>query len=156
MSRPGEHEYYMDLALRQAALAASEGEVPVGAVIIQNGEVIGVGRNRREQDQNALAHAEIEAIRMACKAVSSWRLSDTVLYVTLEPCPMCMGAAINARIPLIVYGAHDPKAGCCGSLTDLAALSFNHRPNIRSGIREAECAELLRDFFRNLRNAEKG
>lgn len=156
MSRPGEHEYYMDLALRQAALAASKGEVPVGAVIIQNGEVIGVGRNRREQDQNALAHAEIEAIRMACKAVSSWRLSDTVLYVTLEPCPMCMGAAINARIPLIVYGAHDPKAGCCGSLTDLAALPFNHRPNIRSGIREAECAELLRDFFRNLRNAEKG
>lgn len=144
-------ERFMRRALELAREAAAEGEVPVGAVIVRDGEVIAVGRNRREVGRQALAHAEIEAIHNACAALGGWRLSGCTLYVTLEPCPMCAGAIINARIDRVVYGAPDPKAGCCGSMTDLFALPFNHRPSCVSGVLEEECADVLRDFFHALR-----
>ena len=145
------HERFMRLALEEAKRAAGEGEAPVGAVIVRDGEVIAYGRNRRERGKSALAHAECEAIGAACAALGGWRLEGTALYVTLEPCPMCMGAAINARIPEVVFGAADPKAGCCGSVCDLAALPFNHHPRVVGGILEEDCARVLREFFGNLR-----
>ncbi len=141
----------MKEALVLAADAADEGEVPVGAVIVKDGAVIASGRNRREVGKNALAHAEIEAIHNACALLGGWRLSGCTLYVTLEPCPMCAGAIINARIDRVVYGAPDPKAGSCGSLTDLFALPYNHRPALTGGVLEAECAAVLQSFFRRLR-----
>jgi len=141
----------MQRALELAREAALAGEVPVGAVAVRRGEIVGEGRNRRERGKSALLHAELEAIAAACAALGGWRLWECELYVTLEPCPMCAGAAINARIPLIVYGAKDPKAGCCGSVTDLFALPFNHRPRVLGGCLEAECAGVLREFFRALR-----
>ncbi len=147
-------ERYMREALRLAAEAAAEGEVPVGAVIVKDGEIIATGRNRREVDRHALAHAEIEAIHHACAALGGWRLSGCTLYVTLEPCPMCAGAIINARIDRVVYGTPDPKAGSCGSLTDLFALPYNHRPENDSGVLQEECAAVLRDFFRSLRRRD--
>ena len=143
--------YFMGLALEQARLAARAGEVPVGAVVVQAGRVVGWGRNRREQDKNALAHAELEAISGACRALGGWRLWQCTLYVTLEPCPMCAGAAVNSRLPRVVFGASDPRFGCCGSLIDLTALPFNHRPLLVGGVRGEECAALLSDFFRSLR-----
>ena len=149
-----QHETFMREALRLARLAAEEGEVPVGAVIVRDGAVIAAGRNRREMGKNALAHAELEAIDAACRALGGWRLSGCDLYVTLEPCPMCAGAVINARIGRVIYGARDPKAGSCGSLTDLFALPYNHRPGLISGVLEDECAALLRDFFRALRRRD--
>lgn len=148
-------EEYMRMALALAQQAAAEGEVPVGAVLVRGGKVIGAGRNRREQDKDALAHAEIEAIRAACGAAGGWRLTDSTLYVTLEPCPMCAGAIINARIDRVVYGASDAKAGSCGSVVDLFALPYNHRPVVTAGILEEECAALLREFFINLRQRRK-
>ncbi len=147
-------EQYMRQALALAREAAAEGEVPVGAVIVRDGTVIASGRNRREGDKQALAHAEIEAIYNACAALGGWRLSGCTLYVTLEPCPMCAGAIINARVDRVVYGAPDPKAGSCGSLTDLFALPYNHRPETDRGILEEECAGVLRDFFRSLRRRD--
>lgn len=144
-------EYYMSLALEQAALAAGEGEIPVGCVIVKDGVVIGRGRNRREGENSALAHAEIEAIAMANKALGSWRLTGCELYVTLEPCPMCAGAIINARIPRVVYGASDKKAGSCGSVCDLFSMAYNHHPEVDAGMMEEECASVLTDFFRQLR-----
>lgn len=148
-------EEFMKQALVLAQQAADEGEVPVGAVVVRDGEVIGQGRNRREFGKNALAHAEIEAIDMACKALGGWRLSGCDLYVTLEPCPMCAGAIINARIDRVIQGAVDPKAGSCGSVVDLFSLPYNHRPQLVRGVLEQECREMLRSFFQSLRRARK-
>ena len=142
---------FMTEALRLAEEAAAEGEVPVGCVITLGDRIVGRGRNRRETGKNALAHAEIEAIDEACRTLGGWRLWQCTLYVTLEPCPMCAGAILNARIPRVVYGASDPKAGSCGSVTDLFAMSFNHHPEKTAGILEEECAAALRQFFRRLR-----
>ena len=143
--------YYMDAALELAKEAAAEGEVPVGCVIVRDGKIVGRGRNRRETQKTALGHAEIEAIADACKNLGGWRLWDCTLYVTLEPCPMCAGAIINARIPRVVFGAEDGKCGACGSVCDLFAMSFNHRPQVEKGLREAEAKALLTDFFEKLR-----
>lgn len=142
---------YMQQALLLAKQAAAEGEVPVGAVIVKDDTVLATGRNRREVGKNALAHAEIEAIHRACEALGGWRLSGCTLYVTLEPCPMCAGAIINARIDRVVYGAKDAKAGSCGSLVNLFSLPYNHRPALEAGVMEVECAEELKRFFRSLR-----
>ena len=147
-----EDEIFMRRALELAHEAALAGETPVGAVVVRRGEIVGEGRNRREQGKSALLHAEIEAIAAACAALGGWRLWECELYVTLEPCPMCAGAIINARIPRVTFGAYDPKAGCCGSVTDLFAMQFNHKPQARGGCLEAESATLLREFFSNLRN----
>ncbi len=142
---------WMRHALTLAAEAAAEGEVPVGAVIVKDGQLLSIGRNRREIGKNALAHAEIEAINGACQALGGWRLSGCTLYVTLEPCPMCAGAIINARIDRVVYGANDPKAGSCGSLVNLFDLPYNHQPELVGGVLKEECAAALQDFFRQLR-----
>jgi len=142
---------YMDAALELAREAAAEGEVPVGCVIVCNGEIVGRGRNRREQDKSSLAHAEIEAIDQACRALGGWRLWECTLYVTLEPCAMCAGAIINARIPRVVYGASDRKYGAVHSVCSLFSMDFNHHPTVESGIREEACARLLQEFFQNLR-----
>ena len=143
--------YFMDAALALAREAAAEGEVPVGCVIVRKGEIVGKGRNRREKDKAALAHAEIEAIRQACENLGGWRLWECTLYVTLEPCPMCAGAIINARIPRVVYGASDKKFGACNSVCSLFSMAFNHHPEVEAGIREAEAAALMTEFFQNLR-----
>jgi tRNA(adenine34) deaminase len=142
---------FMDAALALAREAAAEGEVPVGCVIVRNGQIVGRGRNRRETEKTALGHGEIEAIADACRNLGGWRLWDCTLYVTLEPCPMCAGAIINARIPRVVYGASDAKCGACGSVCNLFSMAFNHHPQVESGVREAEAAELLQAFFSNLR-----
>ena len=142
---------FMDQALALAAEAAAEGEVPVGCVIVRQGQIVGRGRNRRETGKTALGHAEIEAIADACRNLGGWRLWDCTLYVTLEPCPMCAGAIINARIPRVVYGAADKKAGSCGSVCDLFAMDYNHHPEVLRGVREEECAALLSEFFQKLR-----
>ena len=144
-------ERFMEEALALAKEAAAEGEVPVGCVIIRGDEIVGRGRNRREKDRSALAHAETEAIADACRNLGGWRLWDCTLYVTLEPCPMCAGAIINARIPRVVWGASDAKCGACGSVCDLFSMEFNHHPQAVAGVLEAQCAELLQDFFRELR-----
>ena len=144
-------ELFMDQALELARQAAAEGEVPVGCVIVRQGQVVGRGRNRRETARTALGHAEIEAIADACANLGGWRLWECTLYVTLEPCPMCAGAIVNARIPRVVYGAADAKAGCCGSVCDLFSMDFNHHPQVICGIREEECAGLLQQFFKDLR-----
>lgn len=145
----------MRRALELAREAAQEGEVPVGAVVVCEGKIISEGRNRREKDKNALCHAELEAIDGACRALGGWRLWKCQLYVTLEPCPMCAGAIINARIPQVIYGASDPKAGSCGSVVDLFALPYNHRPQVTAGFLEEEAAALLREFFQKLREKRK-
>ncbi len=144
---------FMDAALELAEQAAREGEVPVGCVIVRNGEIVGRGRNRRETEKTALGHAEIEAIADACKNLGGWRLWDCTLYVTLEPCPMCAGAIINARIPRVVYGASDDKYGACGSVCDLFSMDFNHHPAVEWGIREEESKALLQSFFADLRQS---
>lgn len=138
-------------AIALAREAAAAGEVPVGAVVVRGEEIVGRGRNRREADKTALAHAELEAIADACRTLGGWRLWQCTLYVTLEPCPMCAGAVINARLPRLVYGAADPKAGSCRSLVDLFSIPYNHHPAVTSGVLADECAQLLRDFFRALR-----
>lgn len=150
-----EQEKYMKAALRLAQKAAEEGEVPVGAVVVCEGRIVGRGRNRRETKKNALHHAEIEAIEKACKKLGGWRLHQCDLYVTLEPCPMCAGAIINARIKTVYYGAPDPKAGSCGSLINLFELPYNHQPALVPGIMEDECAAVLRSFFRALRQRRR-
>lgn len=143
--------YYMGQALALAAEAAREGEVPVGCVIVRGDTIVGRGRNRREGEKSALAHAELEAIEEANRTLGGWRLWDCTLYVTLEPCPMCAGAIINARIPRVVYGASDAKYGACRSVCGLFDMAFNHHPRVESGVREEEAAALLQEFFRNLR-----
>lgn len=147
-------EELMRAALREAAFAASEGEVPVGAVVAKDGQIIAAAHNRRETDKNAVAHAELLAIDAACRALGGWRLWQCELFVTLEPCPMCAGAVVNSRLKRVVYGAKDPKAGCCGSVTDLFALPFNHTPVVEGGLLEAECASILREFFAFLRTKQ--
>lgn len=142
---------FMNIALDLAREAAEEGEVPVGAVVVRNGEVIGTGRNRREISKNALAHAELEAIDQACRHLGGWQLVGCTLYVTLEPCPMCAGAIINSRIERIVQGAMNPKAGSCGSLINLFDIAYNHRPEIISGVCAEESSALLKSFFHTLR-----
>lgn len=146
------HEYYMRLAIQQARESAREGEVPVGAVALwEDGRVVGLGRNRREGAKCALCHAEMEAIAKANGTLGGWRLHKCTLYVTLEPCPMCAGAILNSRIPLLVYGARDEKAGAYGSVFDVNALPLNHKTRVLSGVLEEECAALLKDFFKDLR-----
>ena len=142
---------FMDAALELARQAAADGEVPVGCVIVRDGAIVGRGRNRREKARNALSHAEIEAINDACTHLGGWRLWDCTLYVTLEPCPMCAGAILSARIPRVVFGASDAKCGACGSVCDLTAMEFNHHPVVESGVGQEEAAALLRSFFENLR-----
>ena len=142
---------FMYLALEEAKKAYLEGEVPVGAVIVKNGEVIATGRNKREQKQNALSHAEIEAINSACEKLKSWRLDDSELYVTLEPCPMCTGAIINARIKTVIFGAFDKAAGCMDSVINLCDYPLGHKVEVYAGICEDECQNILKDFFQKLR-----
>ena len=142
---------FMDEALALAREAAAEGEVPVGCVIVRGDEIVGRGRNRREKFRNALCHAEIEAINDACRTLGGWRLWECTLYVTLEPCPMCAGAIVNARIPRVVFGASDEKCGACGSVCDIFNMGFNHHPKVEQGIREEEAAALMTAFFQNLR-----
>ena len=142
---------YMAMALDLAREAAEEGEVPVGCVIVRGDEVVGRGRNRRETGRTALGHAEIEAIGEACRGLNGWRLWECTLYVTLEPCPMCAGAILNARIPRVVYGASDSKYGACGSVCDLFHMDFNHHPAVEAGVMAEEAAALMTEFFRDLR-----
>ena len=150
-------EEYMKLALDQAKIAADLDEVPVGCVIVRRGEIIATAHNTRETGKCALDHAEITAIRDACRTAGGWRLSDTTLYVTLEPCPMCAGAILNARIDRVVIGARDPRAGAFGSLFDLNALPLNHKTAITDGVLADESAELLSSFFKRKRQkTDKG
>ncbi len=142
---------FMLQALALAVEAAQAGEVPVGAVVALHGQVIGQGRNRREADRHALAHAEIEAIASACQRLGTWRLTGAQLYVTLEPCPMCTGAAINARIGRIIYGVDDPAAGCCGTAANLLELPAAPKIAVYRGFMEEQSRQLLADFFRELR-----
>lgn len=142
---------FMQQALVLAQEAAADGEVPVGCVIVRKGEIVGRGRNRRETAKTALGHGEIEAIADACKNLGGWRLWECTLYVTLEPCPMCAGAIINARIPKVIVGAKDAKCGACGSVCDLFSMNFNHHPQVEFGLLEAESQALLSAFFRDLR-----
>jgi tRNA(adenine34) deaminase len=137
----------MEIALTLAEEAAAEGEVPVGCVIVRGNEILAKGRNRREALKNALAHAEIEAIDAACRALGGWRLSGCTLYVTLEPCPMCAGAIVNARIPRVVYGAKDARAGAMGSLLNVNAYPLNHHASVTPGVLGDRCARILREFF---------
>ena len=150
-----EHQDYMEQALVLAREAADRGEVPVGCVIVKDGRIVGRGRNRREEKQAVFSHAEMEAMAAANAALGSWRLEGCDLYVTLEPCPMCAGAIINARIDRVVFGARDPKAGSCGSVTDLFSLPYNHKPAVQGGLLEEECGRVLSDFFRSLRDKRR-
>ena len=146
---------FMKRALSLAKEAADEGEAPIGAIIVRDGKIVSVGRNRREKDKNALGHAEIEAIDNACKTLGGWRLIGCTMYVTLEPCPMCAGAIINARIERVVFGAYDKKAGSCGSGTNLFELPYNHKPELIGGVLEEECSLALTEFFRDLRTSKQ-
>ena len=141
----------MQAAIALAREAAADGEVPVGAVVAKDGEIVSVGRNRREKDKNALAHAEIEAIDKACRALGGWRLWQCELFVTLEPCPMCAGAALNSRIEEIVFGAWDSEMGSCGSRIDVTDGRLPRRAKTMGGVLEEDCQRLLRDFFREKR-----
>lgn len=146
----------MQEAIHEAKKAEQLGEVPIGAIIVWKDEIIARSYNLRETTQNAITHAELLAIQEACKVVGSWRLEETTMYVTLEPCPMCAGAILQSRIPRVVYGAKDPKAGCVHSLYELLNDSrFNHQCAVTSGILEEECGHLLTNFFKNLRKRKK-
>ena len=145
------NEKYMRVALDEARKAYDEGEIPVGAVIVKNGEIISLGRNDREKTNDATGHAEIVAIREACRKLGGWHLDGCELYVTLEPCPMCMGAIVNSRIKRVAFGAKDAKAGACGSVINMCSYPLNHKPTVDSGILSEECAKILSDFFYNKR-----
>lgn len=147
------HRELMTRAIELAKEAAAAGEVPVGAVIARNGELIAEGRNRREENRDALGHAEIEAIHNACEKLGTWRLNDCILYVTLEPCPMCSGAILNARLKRVVYGAYDLKAGSVDSVVNLFACPYEHKPEVQAGFMENECRELMTQFFASLRES---
>ena len=149
------HEYYMEQALALAREAAAAGEVPVGCVIVKDGAIIGRGRNRREEKQAVSSHAEMEAMAEANAALNTWRLEDCDLYVTLEPCPMCAGAIINARVRRVFYGARDSVMGACGGVLNLFMENFPHHPQLVGGILREECQAVLRDFFRGLRQGEQ-
>lgn len=149
-------ERFMMAALREAAAAGDEGEVPIGAVVVRDGAIVGRGRNACERLQDATAHAEIVAITAASDTTGSWRLEDCTLYVTIEPCPMCVGACLNSRIPRVVFGAPEPKAGACGSVVDLTALDgFNHRIDATGGVCAEAASDMMRVFFRRLRAERK-
>ena len=148
-------EEYMREALALARRAFELGEVPVGAVAVWDGKIVGRGMNLRESDKNALRHAEIMAIDEACKNLGGWRLWKCDLYVTLEPCPMCAGAIINSRVKRVIYGASDAKAGSCGTLTNLFELPYNHKPEVTRGVLEEECSAILSEFFAKLREKRK-
>ena len=150
-----EQERFMACALELARQAAAAGEVPVGCVIVRNGEIVGRGRNRREEKQATASHAEMEAIAQANEALGSWRLDGCELYVTLEPCPMCAGAILNARISRVWYGARDAAMGACGGVTNLYMEDFANRPALVGGILAQECRQVLSDFFSSLRTGEK-
>lgn len=144
-------ENYMKLALEEAAKAADAGEVPVGAIIVKDGEIISVARNNREATGDATGHAELLAIQAACKALGGWHLDKCELYVTLEPCPMCMGAIINSRLKKVTFGAKDAKAGACGSVLDMRAYPLNHKPIVEGGLMQEDCAGVLKRFFEGKR-----
>lgn len=148
------HSEYMKIAISEARLAALEGEVPVGAVIVKDGEIISAAHNLRETTGDATAHAEVLAIRKACETIGGWHLEKCTLYVTLEPCPMCMGAIINSRLGKVVFGAKDAKAGACGSVIDLRSYPLNHKPQVKSGFMSEESLSLLSDFFKKKREKE--
>ncbi|MCL2014224.1 MAG: nucleoside deaminase [Oscillospiraceae bacterium] len=148
-------EKYMQIAIEQAKQAGIAGESPVGAVIAADGVVISRAYNLRESRQSAVAHAELLAIERACEITESWRLPGTQIYVTLEPCPMCMGAIINARIDRVVFGAYDPKSGAAGSVLNLNDYPLNHKPEIVGGVLETECGALLTEFFKKIRKLER-
>lgn len=143
---------FMKRAIELAGMSAAEGEVPVGAVVVKDGVIVGEGRNRRELGKNALYHAELEAIDSACKKLGGWRLWQCEIFVTLEPCPMCAGAIVNSRLKKVTFGAYDKKAGSFGSVVNFNDLPYNHKPEIIGGESEEECAALLSDFFKKLRN----
>lgn len=151
-----EEEKYMKEAIRQAHKAWKLGEVPIGCVIVRDGRIIARGYNRRNTDKNTLAHAELQAIRRASRIAGDWRLEDCTIYVTLEPCQMCAGAIVQARIPRLVIGSRNPKAGCAGSVLNLLQVpAFNHQVEIREGVLEEECSAMLTNFFRELREKKK-
>lgn len=145
------HEHYMREALTLAKEAEATADVPVGCVIVCDETIVGRGRNRREEKQSAIAHAEVEAITEACNSLGRWRLDDCKLYVTLEPCVMCSGSIINSKINSVYYGASEPKTGCCGSVLNLFQENLGHKPKIYGGILEKECLSLLKEFFQKLR-----
>ena len=149
------HEDFMREALVLAREAGMAGEVPVGCVIVRDGRIVGRGRNRREEDKNALAHAELAAIEDACRTLGGWRLSRTQLYVTLEPCPMCAGGILSARIPEVYYGAKDPGLGACGSVLNLFEEEFRHHPKLVGNILGDECRRVLQEFFQKIRDAQE-
>ena len=152
-TRLSQDEKFMKAAIKEAKKAALIGDVPIGCVLVQDGKIIAKGYNRRNADKNTLSHAELTVIKKASKKTGDWRLEDCTMYVTLEPCQMCAGAIVQARIPKVVIGAMNPKAGCCGSILDLFHVqSFNHQVEMVNGILENECSELLTSFFKNLRN----
>jgi tRNA(adenine34) deaminase len=145
-------EYYMRQAMLQARKARRLGEVPIGCVIVYEDKIIARGYNRRVTDHSTLAHAEINAIKKACRVIGDWRLEGCTMYVTLEPCPMCAGAIVQARIPRLVIGCMNPKAGCCGSVLDMTnEKGFNHQVDVTSGVMGDDCSEMLKSFFRELR-----
>ena len=147
-----EDEKYMKEAIKQAKKAAKIGDVPIGCVLVKDGEIIARGYNRRNADKTVLSHAEVTSIKRACKKEGDWRLEDCTLYVTLEPCPMCAGAIVQARIPRVVIGCRNPKAGCAGSILNLLNVpAFNHQVELTEGILQEECSTLLKEFFRKLR-----
>lgn len=149
-------ELFMGIAIEQAKKAELIGEVPIGAIVVLDGEIVGSGFNLRESEQRSIAHAELLAIDEACKAIGSWRLENAELFVTLEPCPMCAGAIVLSRIKRVIYGAHDPKAGCAGTIMNILQDSrFNHQTEVISGVLKEECGSLLSDFFRKLRAKKK-
>ena len=145
------HGEFMRIALDEAKMAAREGEIPVGAVIVKDGEVIASAHNNREATGDATGHAEVLAIRKACEALGGWHLEKCTLYVTLEPCPMCMGAIINSRLGKVIFGAKDAKAGACGSVMDMRNYPLNHKPLVEHGFMKEECAKVLSDFFADRR-----
>ena len=147
-----DYEKYMDLALEQAQIAYNSNEVPIGCIIVYNNEVIGKGCNLRVTKGNVLAHAEITAINEACNFMGDWRLENCTLFVTVEPCPMCAGAILQARVKEVVFGTRNPKAGCVGSVYNLLQDSrFNHQVEITEGVRQEECASIMKDFFKRFR-----
>ena len=151
-----EDEKYMRQALRLAKKASDNGDVPIGCLIVYEGKVIARGYNRRNKDKQSLAHAELIAIKKASKVMGDWRLEDCKMYVTLEPCQMCAGAIVQARIPEIVIGCMNPKAGCAGSIINLLDIQeFNHQVKVTKGVLESECSSMLTEFFRNLRKQQK-
>ena len=146
-----EHNEYMKMAISEANMAANEGEVPVGAVIVCDGKIIATAHNNREATKDATGHAELLAIRKACQTLGGWHLERCTLYVTLEPCPMCMGAIINSRMGGVVFGAKDAKAGACGSVLNMTSYPLNHKPKVEGGFLHDECAEQLSKFFKSKR-----